>query len=79
MQKHIRILTEIFDELAVIGSPVEEEDTVVHLQPSLPESYSILVITLEASSEASSELSRKRTGKLLAPRLYLSHTQRKGW
>ena len=31
VQDHIRILTEIFDELAVISSPVEEEDRVVHL------------------------------------------------
>ena len=29
VQEHVRKLTEIFDELAVIGSPVEEEDRVV--------------------------------------------------
>ena len=52
MQDHIRILTEIFDELAVIGSPVEEEDRVVHLLASLPESYGVLVTALEASSRS---------------------------
>ena len=51
VQEHIRQLTEIFDELAVIGSPVEEEDKVVHLLASLPDSYSMLVTALEANSE----------------------------
>ena len=51
VQEHVRKLTEIFDELAVIGSPVEEEDRVVHLLASLPNSYSVLVTALEASSE----------------------------
>ena len=51
MQDHIPILTEIIDELAVIGSPVEEEDRVVHLLASLPESYGVLVSALEASSK----------------------------
>ena len=37
VQKHIREMTEIFEELAVIGDPVEE-DRVVHLLASLPES-----------------------------------------
>ncbi len=48
-QEHIRRLTEIFGELAVVGSPVEEEDQVVHLLASLPESYSMLVTALEAN------------------------------
>ena len=51
MQDHICILTEIFDELTVIGTPVEEEDRVVHLLASLSESYGVLVTVLEASSE----------------------------
>ena len=51
VQEHVRKLTEIFDELAVIGSPVEEEDRVVHLLASLPDSYSVLVTALEANSE----------------------------
>ena len=51
VQEHIQKLTEIFDELAVIGNPVEEEDRVVHLLASLPESYNVLVTALEANSE----------------------------
>ena len=41
VQEHLRKLIEIFDELAVICSLVEEEDMVVHLLASLPESYSV--------------------------------------
>ena len=41
VQEHIRKVTEIFVELAVIGDPVEE-DRVVHLLASLPESYNSL-------------------------------------
>ena len=51
VQEHIRIMTEIFEELPVIGDPVKEEDRVVHLLASLPESYNMLVTALEASSD----------------------------
>ncbi len=51
VQHHIRKLTEIFEELAVVGNPIEEEDKVVHLLASLPESYSTLVTALEANPE----------------------------
>ena len=50
VQEHIRKMTEIFEELAVIGDPVKE-DRVVHLLASLPESYNMLVTALEANSE----------------------------
>jgi hypothetical protein len=46
-----RIMTEIFEELAVIGDPVKEEDRVVHLLASLPEPYNMLVTALEANSD----------------------------
>ena len=49
VQEHIKTLTEIFNELAVIGDPIEEEDRVVHLLASLPSSYDMLVTALEAS------------------------------
>ena len=42
-------MTEVFEELAVIGDPVKEEDQVVHLLAILPESYSMLVTALEAN------------------------------
>ena len=48
VQLHIK---EILDVLAVIGDPVVEEDRVVHLLASLPESFNMLVTTLEASPE----------------------------
>ena len=51
VREHIKKLSEIFKELAVVGSPVEEEDKVVHLLASLPDSYSMLVAALEANTE----------------------------
>lgn len=51
VQEHIKALTEIFHELAVVGSPVEEEDRVVHLLASLPQSFNVLVTALEANPE----------------------------
>ena len=44
-------MTEIFNELGAIDDPITEEDHVVHLLASLPESYDILVTALEASVE----------------------------
>ena len=41
VQEHIRKLTELFEELAVIGDPMKEEDQVVHLLASLPEFFSV--------------------------------------
>ena len=51
VQDHIKAMVEIFDSLAVIGEEVEEEDRVVHILTSLPESYNMLVTAFEASSE----------------------------
>jgi len=51
VQKHIKAMIEIFDGLAAAGDPVKEEDRVVHLLASLPDSYSMLVTALEANSE----------------------------
>ena len=42
-------MTEIFDGLSVIGDPISDEDRVVHLLASLPESYNVLVTALEAN------------------------------
>ena len=44
-------MTEIFEGLAVIGDPVSDEDRVVHLLASLPESFNMLVTALEANPE----------------------------
>ena len=51
VKDHIRDLTEIFNEMAVVGDPVEEDDRVVHLLASLPEDYNMLVTALEASEK----------------------------
>lgn len=50
-QEHVRKMTEVFEELAIVGEPLKEEDRVVFLLASLPESYSMLVTALEANAE----------------------------
>ena len=68
VRDHIKDITEIFNEFAIILDAVEEEDRVVHLLASLPESYVMLVTALEASDKlAAMEIA---TEKLL-------HEQRK--
>ena len=51
VHNHIQSMTEVCDELSAIGEPVNEEDRVVYLLASLPESYNVLVTALEASVE----------------------------
>ena len=48
MQLHLKKFTELFDELAVVGDAVEEEDRVINVLASLPDSFSTLVTALEA-------------------------------
>ncbi len=42
VQAHVKAMTELCDELSVVGEPVKEEDRVVYLLASLPESYNVL-------------------------------------
>ena len=51
VQKHVKALTEIFDELAIVGEPLDDESRVVHVLASLPESYDMLVTALEANAD----------------------------
>ena len=51
VSEHVKAMTEIFEALAVIGDALTEEDRVVHLLASLPDSYNMLVTALEAQSE----------------------------
>ena len=51
MSNHIKAMTEIFNELALIGAAMEDEDKVVTLLASLPETYNMLVTALKASTE----------------------------
>ena len=44
-------MTEIFDGLSVAGDPVSDEDRVIHLLASLPDSFNMLVTALEANPE----------------------------
>ena len=43
VQEHIKTMTELFSELAIVGDAIEEEDQVVYLLATLPDSFSILV------------------------------------
>ena len=52
IQKHLKNLSEIFQELAIIGHPVDEEEKVTQVLNSLPTSYDMLVTALEACPEA---------------------------
>ena len=49
VQDHIKLMTEVCDELTAIGEVVSEEDRVVYLLASLPESFNVLVTALEAT------------------------------
>ena len=51
MQDHIKSMTELFNELAIVGDAIEEEDRVVYLLASLPDSFNTLVTALEASED----------------------------
>ena len=51
IQDYIKPITEIFNKLAVIGDNIEDEDKVIYLLPSLPESYDMLVTALEANAD----------------------------
>ena len=50
VQEHIKSLTEVFEALSVVGDPVSEEDRVVQLLASLPDSFNMLVTALEANA-----------------------------
>ena len=54
VQQHIKCMSEICDELSAIGETVSEEDRVVYLLASLPESYNVLVTALEANADVPS-------------------------
>eukprot|EP00731_Ephydatia_muelleri_P016374 Em0009g798a len=50
-QEHIKNMTELFDDLTVAGETVSDEDRVVYVLASLPDSYNVLVTALEANAE----------------------------
>jgi len=54
LQVHLKNFIELFDELAVIGDALKEEDKVINLLASLPDDYSTLVTALEAFEQVPS-------------------------
>ena len=53
VESHLKQMKELTDKLAAIGAPVAEEDQVVTLLGSLPQSYSSLVTALESRENVS--------------------------
>ena len=51
VQQHIKEMTEVFEELSIVGDPIKVEDRVVHLLASLPPLFDVLVTALEASED----------------------------
>ena len=50
-EAHLKHMNELTDKLAAIGALISEEDQVETLLGSLPKSYSILVMALEARGD----------------------------
>jgi len=46
-------MTDIFEELSIVGDPIKEEDRVIHLLACIPPSFDVLVTALEASEDVS--------------------------
>ena len=51
VQEHVKIMTELLSELAIMGDAIEEDDQVVYLLATLPDSFNTLVTALEVSEE----------------------------
>ena len=51
VQGHIKAMMELFNELAIVGNVIQDEDCVIYLLASLPDSFSALVTALEANEE----------------------------
>ena len=51
VQAHVKSMTELFTELAIVGDAIEENDRVVYLLASLPDSFSTLVTALESNED----------------------------
>lgn len=54
LQVHLKTFVEIFEELAVVGDPIQDEDRVINLLASLSDDYSTLVTALEAMEKVPS-------------------------
>lgn len=54
VDEHIKMMTEVMSEMSIVGDPIAEEDKVVHLLASLPDSFKMLVTAFESLSEVPS-------------------------
>ncbi len=61
VQAHVKAMTELCDE--VVGEPVKEEDRVVYLLASLPESYNVLVTAVPALAVVTERLLHEEVKK----------------
>ena len=50
VQEHVKAMTELFNEMAIVGDVIEE-DRVVYLLASLPDSFNTLVTALEVNED----------------------------
>ena len=51
MQGYIKAMMKLFNELAIVGDVIQDEDRVIYLLASLSDSFSTLVTALEANEE----------------------------
>lgn len=49
VQEHVKTMVETFNELSIVGDAITDEDRVVYLLASLPESFNTLVTALESN------------------------------
>ncbi|KAH9079753.1 hypothetical protein Ae201684P_017099 [Aphanomyces euteiches] len=63
MMHHLNDLKTLSEQLEAVGAPVSEEDLVITLLCSLPESYDVLITALESRSDALT-VSHARSGQM---------------
>lgn len=51
VHEHLKQFIELFSDLAVLGNAIDDDDKVIHLLSSLPESYNTLVTAIEAQEK----------------------------
>ncbi|KAF2351286.1 hypothetical protein FHG87_017959 [Trinorchestia longiramus] len=51
LQDHLKVFVELFEELAIVGDAMEEEERAIILLSSLPDRFSTLVTALEANEK----------------------------
>ena len=51
VQEHIKVMTELFSELAIVDDKIQDEDRVAYLLASLPDSFDTLVTAFEVNEE----------------------------